>query len=213
MAQLCSHYTVHQRRRRPILISKLSAWLTAYGSRRDVNVDASFPDSCLRCSRFGGFTDTGDSSTIDGLGATRDKPEGEYYRCHETLLKRLQWSSEYTSLGGSGNDGVDFILYSRPTSPRSRWVCTHPHPAFPSYLTVNVYACSSPTSALENTGMLSTKWRHQQVEPQISRFVEFKNVNLFAALYPFISVRFRQIQPTKYIQGHELHANLIQAED
>ena len=108
LAQLCFHHTMHDAmlNKASYLFSNYPARLKGNGNRRNVNVDTSLLDSSLWCWRFGGFTDTGDSSSIDGLVATQDRREGEYegYCCHEILLKRSKWSSERTFLGDSRND-------------------------------------------------------------------------------------------------------------
>ena len=103
----------------------------------------------------------GDSSMIDPglgqLGAIHDEGEGEYegYCCHEILLMRLQQSSDVIFLSEVQEmtecEWWSFMLFSMLTLPRSHTVCTHPHSFFPSYLAANVYPCSSPTSALEDT--------------------------------------------------------------
>ena len=168
--------------------------LKAYGNRRNVNVNPSLLDSSLRCWHFGRFTYTGDSSTIEGLEVTQDRRKGEYegYRCHEILLMRLQWSSEHTSLGGSGNDRVSAVGAS----------CS-----FQGQL--NVYVCSSPTPALAKTWTLSIETSTGRT--QISRFVRFKDANL--SFRRLISPRFRQIHPSWYIQEHKTYCDRIQAEN
>ena len=55
LAQLCCH----KQQRHRTYPQNYPAWLTPYGNRRNVNIDASSLDSCLRYWRFGGFTDAG----------------------------------------------------------------------------------------------------------------------------------------------------------
>ena len=98
------------------------------------------------------------------------------------------------------------MLYSRPTWRRSRRVRTDSHSSFPSYLTVNVYACSSPTPALAKIWTLYMETSTGGT--QIARFVKFKDANL--SFRRLISPRFRQIRPSWYIQEHKTHSNRIQ---
>ena len=161
----------------------------------------------------------GDSSTIDPglgqLGAIHDEGEGEYegYCCHEILLTRLQQSSDVIFLSEVQEmtecEWWSFMLFSRPTWYKSHTVRIHPHPFLPSYLTVNVYACSSPTPAFAKTWTLSMETSTGGT--QISRFVKFKDAKL--SFRRLISPRFHQIHPSWYIQEHEIHSNLIQVED
>ena len=161
----------------------------------------------------------GDSSTIEPglgqLGAIHDEGEGEYegYCCHEILLTRLQQSSDVIFLSEVQEmtecERWSFMLFSRPTLPRSHTVRTHPHSLFPYYLTVNFYACSSPTPALAKTWTSSMETSTGGT--QISRFVKFKNANLSFRL--LISPSFLQIQPSWYIQEDKTHSNRIPAQD
>ena len=85
-----------------------------------------------------------------------------------------------------------FMLFSRPTLPRSHTVRTHPHLFLPSYLTVNVYAGSSPTPALGKI------WTSSTGGTQISRFVKFRTpISLFAASTPLVSIRFSRCGTSK----------------
>ena len=87
-----------------------------------------------------------------------------------------------------------FMLFSRSTLPRIHTVRTQPHPFFPSYLTVNFYACSSPIPALRKI------WTFSTGGTQISRFVKFRTpISLFAASSPLVSVRFSHRKSTKHI--------------
>ena len=131
------------------------------------------------------------------MGAIHDEGEGEYegYCCHEILLTRFQQSfdvillSEVQEMTERTRWSFMYMLYSRPTWRRSRRVRTDSHPSFRSYLTVNVYACSSPTPALAKTWTLSMETSTGGT--QISRFVKFRTpISLFTTSSPLVSVRF-----------------------
>ena len=106
LAQLCFHHTMHDAtlNKASYLFTNYPARLKAYGNRRNVNVDTSLLDSSLKCWRFGGFTGTNDSSTIDGLVAAQDRREGEYegYCSHEKLLTQSKSSAEHALFKANG---------------------------------------------------------------------------------------------------------------
>ena len=144
------------------------------------------------------------------MGAIHDEGEGEYEAdcCHEILLTQLQQSSDVILLSEVQEmtecKWWSFMLYSRPT-----WrVRSDSHPSFPSYLTVNVYTCSSPTPAWTKTWTLSVETSTGGT--QISKFVKFNDANL--SFRRLMSPRFRQIQPSWFIQEHKTHSNRIQAQ-
>ena len=138
------------------------------------------------------------SSMIDGLRAIHDEREGGYegYCCCEILLTRLQQPPDVILLSEVQEMTEcrrwSFMLYLRPMWRRSCRVRTDSHPSLPSYLTVNVYACSSPAPALGKTWTLSMET--STGGNQISRFVKFKDAKL--SFRHLICSLFRQIQPT-----------------